>query len=235
MHEEGRHARSSFFAQKEGQKQKRLILPLCAAKTPFNASFFGVFAKSDGLTTVYKKKDEAPLCAWQSCPLFSFSSFLSGLPLPLNMPNFLPNVFFCEKKECLKKKWKSGLVLLFFRFSFSLSLKAEKEKQKISALFSSFFFLEKKKVMMQRKRRALKKEKEKQEAEEKEEDAHGPSSALCFASFSPKKKTPFFTQDAGRRRPGREENEKEKEDEKTAKKQMSVSMNVISLLLSLFL
>lgn len=78
------------------------------------------------------------------------------------MPNFLPNVFFCEKKNAWRRSGKGGLVLLFFRFSFFLSLKRqEKENEKrIFSIFSFFSFLEeKKKGMMQRKRRSLKKEK----------------------------------------------------------------------------
>ena len=63
-----------------------------------------------------------------------------------------------------------------------------------------------------------------------------PGSYLLFAlPLSLRKENTASPQETSRMSPEREENEKEKEDEKTAKKQMSVSMNVISLLVFLSL
>lgn len=57
------------------------------------------------------------------------------------MLNFLPNVFFCEKKECLKKKWKRRPCLALLSFK-----RQEKENEKrIFSTFSFFYFLEEKK------------------------------------------------------------------------------------------
>lgn len=76
-----------FLRKRKGEKTKTTN-PSCTAKAPFNAPAFGIFAKSDGLTPVYKKKDEAPRKAGQSS--LSFSSSLC----PLNhLREFFQNIF----------------------------------------------------------------------------------------------------------------------------------------------
>lgn len=72
-----------FFAQNEEQKQKTTN-PSCAAKATFNAPVFDIFAKPDGLTPVYKKKDESPAQSWAITSLL----FLFSLP-----PHPHPGIF----------------------------------------------------------------------------------------------------------------------------------------------
>jgi len=88
MPDEGRHARSSFFAQKKGQKAKTtnpsFIYTL--SKRPFNASFFGVFAKSDGLTIAYKQRTKPR--AKRDNHHSTFLLLFAHQPLPGTFPIF---------------------------------------------------------------------------------------------------------------------------------------------------
>ena len=96
-----------FLRKRKGEKTKTTN-PSCTAKAPFNAPAFGIFAKSDGLTPVYKKKDEAPRKAGQSSPLLS----LFSLPLS-HFLEFL-NTYSYPPRMCGSAQFDASHLFFFF-------------------------------------------------------------------------------------------------------------------------